>query len=140
VLTLTGHATPPQPVSPPALLASLPPSVAEPVLPTPALVPPTPALVPPSPPLEIDIGLVQTLWGTKIQMAEQGALPRPGALTQWETLVTNTTKGLGLDVMTWQTSIWQLASVTRPCFIEVFPEPTATRSELWVLARGVPQG
>src|SRR5262249_30382775 len=42
--------------------------------------------------------------------------------------------------MTWQTNIWQLPSVTRPCFIEVLPEPSATRPELWVLARGVPEG
>jgi general secretion pathway protein A len=139
VLTLTGHATPPQPVSPAAPLASLPPPVSEPASPV-APVLPTPALVPPSPPLEIDMGLVHTLWSTKIKAEGQGAPARLGALTPWETLLTNTAKGLGLDVMTWQTSIWQLASVTRPCFIEVFPEPPATRPEIWVLARGVAQG
>jgi len=42
--------------------------------------------------------------------------------------------------MTWQASIWQLQSVTRPCFIEVLPEPPASRPELWVLARGVTEG
>ena len=61
-------------------------------------------------------------------------------MTPWETLLTNTAKGLGLDVMTWQTSIWHLPGVTRPCFIEVLPEPPATRPEIWVLARGVAQG
>jgi hypothetical protein len=55
-------------------------------------------------------------------------------------MVTNTVGGLGLDVMTWQTGVWQLLSVTRPCFIEVLPEPSATRPDLWVLARGVSQG
>ena len=55
-------------------------------------------------------------------------------------MLTNTAKGLGLDVMAWQTSIWQLQSLTRPCFIEVFPEPSAARPELWVLARGVAEG
>jgi hypothetical protein len=146
VLALTGHATPPQPVSPPAPLASLSPPLAS--LPAPVSEPaspvapvlPTPALVPPSSPLEIDVGLAQTLWRTKIQAEEQGAQSRLGALTHWETLVTNTAKGLGLDVMTWQTSIWQLPSVTRPCFIEVLPEPPAARPGLWVLARGVPEG
>jgi len=42
--------------------------------------------------------------------------------------------------MTWQTSIWQLQSLTRPCFIEVLPEPSASRPEIWVLARGVTEG
>jgi hypothetical protein len=42
--------------------------------------------------------------------------------------------------MTWQTSIWQLQSLTRPCFIEVLPEPAASRPEIWVLARGVTEG
>ena len=139
VLALTGHARRSQPVSPPAPLASLPAPVSEPALPV-APVLPTPVLVPPSPPLEIDMGLVHTLWSTKIQAEGQGAPARLGALTPWETLLTNTAKGLGLDVMTWQTSIWHLPGVTRPCFIEVLPEPPATRPEIWVLARGVAQG
>jgi hypothetical protein len=61
-------------------------------------------------------------------------------LTSWETIITNTVKGLGLDIMTWQTSIWQLPSLTRPCFIEVLPEPPASRPELLILARGVSEG
>jgi general secretion pathway protein A len=139
VATLTGQATSPQPVSSPVPLASMPSAVSEPLLPR-APVLPTPVLVPPSSPLEIDMGLVQTLWRTKIQAEGLGVPARLGALTQWETPVTNTAKGLGLDVMTWQTGIWQLPSVTRPCFIEVLPEPSAARPELWVLARGVSQG
>jgi general secretion pathway protein A len=139
VLTLTGHATLPPPVSPPAPLASLPAPISEPASPV-APVLPTPALVPLAPPLEIDMGLVQTLWRTKVQAEEQAAPARLSTLTPWETLVTNTAKGLGLDVMTWQTSIWQLPGVTRPCFIEVFPEPPATRPEIWVLVRSVSQG
>ena len=103
---------------------------------------PVPAteLVPPVPPLEIDAGLSQTLWRAKIQAEEQGTRSYLGGLTSWETILTNTAKGLGLDVMAWQTSIWQLQSLTRPCFIEVFPEPSAARPELWVLARGVAEG
>ena len=129
VLALTGYATLPQPVSPPGPLASLPAPVSEPASPV-APVLPTPVLVPPSPSLEIDMALVHTLWSTKIQAEGQGAPARLGTLTPWETLLTNTAKGLGLDVMTWQTSIWHLPGVTRPCFIEVLPEPPATRPEI----------
>jgi hypothetical protein len=96
--------------------------------------------VPPPSPLEIDVGLAQTLWRAKIQAEEQGIRLQLGELTSWEMIVTTTAKGLGLDVMTWQTSIWQLQSLMRPCFIEVLPEPSAPRPELWVLARGVSDG
>jgi len=104
------------------------------------LMPSTPELVPPAPPFDIDAGLAQTLWRAKIQAEEQGTRSYLGVLSSWETILTNTAKGLGLDVMAWQTSIWQLQSLTRPCFIEVFPEPSALRPELWVLARGVTEG
>jgi general secretion pathway protein A len=100
----------------------------------------TPALVPPSPPQEADVGLAQTLWRVKAQVEERESPSHLGALASWETSLTNTARGLGLDVMTWQASIWQLQSVTRPCFIEVLPEPPASRPELWVLARGVTEG
>jgi len=138
VLALTRHTTPPQPVSLPPPTA-LPLSVSEPAPPVvPVLA--TPGLAPPSSPLEIDVGLAQTLWRAKIQVEEQGTRFRLGGLISWETIVTNTAKGLGLDVMAWQTSIWQLQSLTRPCFIEVLPEPSASRPEIWVLARGVTEG
>jgi general secretion pathway protein A len=157
VLAVTRHTAPPQPVAlppPPAsrpqeiLLpkqhplsqpASLPPPLSEPASPV-APVLATPALVPPAPPLAIDVGLAQTLWQAKIQAEEQATRSHLGGLTSWETIVTNTAKGLGLEVMTWQTSIWQLQSLTRPCFIEVLPEPSASRPELWVLTRGVTEG
>ena len=156
VLSLTRSTTPPQPATLPSLAAlpqdillpkqplisqlpSLPPPVSEPASPVePVLVPP--ALVPPAPPLEIDVGLTQTLWRAKIQTEEQGTRSHLAVLTSWETILTNTAKGLGLEVMAWQTNIWQLQSVTRPCFIEVLPEPSASRPELWVLARGVSEG
>ena len=139
VLAVTRPTPPPQPAAllPPP--APLPPPVSEPASSV-ASVPATPEFIPPAPPLEIDVGLAQTLWRAKIQAEEQGARSYPGGLTSWETIVTNTAKGLGLDVMTWQTSIWQLQSLTRPCFIEVLPEPSALRPELWVLARGVTEG
>ena len=117
-LAVTRH-TPPSP--PAAALASGPfAAVSEPASSVgPVLA--TPELVPPVPPLEIDAGLSQTLWRAKIQAEEQGTRSYLGGLTSWETILTNTAKGLGLDVMAWQTSIWQLQSLTRPCFIEVFP-------------------
>jgi len=134
VSAMTRHTPSPPPSSPVPL-----PRASEPassVVPVPA----TPALVPPAPPFDIDVGLTQTLWRAKIQAEEQGTRSSLGGLTTWETILTNTAKGLGLDVMAWQTSIWQLQSLTRPCFIEVFPEPSAARPELWVLARGVAEG
>ena len=138
VWALTRHTTPPPPASLPSP-APLPLSIPEPASPV-APVLATPVLVPPPSPLEIDVGLAQTLWRAKIQAEEQGTRFHPGALTSWETILTNTAKGLGLDVMTWQTSIWQLQSLTRPCFVEVLPEPSVSRPELWVLVRGVTEG
>jgi general secretion pathway protein A len=162
VLAPTRNTASPQPASLPSLAArpqdillpkqppisqptSLPPPAALPLSvsePTSSVVPvlATPALVPPAPPLEIDVGLTQTLWRAKIQTEEQGTRSHLAGLTSWETILTNTAKGLGLEVMAWQTNIWQLQSVTRPCFIEVLPEPSASRPELWVLARSVNEG
>lgn len=139
VLAVTRHTAPPQLTALPPPPASLPAPVSAPASPV-APVLATPALVPPAPPLEIDVGLTQTLWQAKIQAEEQGTRSHLGGLTSWETILTNTAKGLGLEVMAWQTNIWQLQSVTRPCFIEVLPEPSASRPELWVLARSVTEG
>jgi len=100
----------------------------------------TPVVLPPPPPLEADISLAQTLWRVKAQAEELVAPSQLGALTSWEPVVTRAAGGLGLDVMPWQASIWQLQSVTRPCFIEVLPEPSASRPTLWVMARGVAEG
>jgi general secretion pathway protein A len=132
VLALTRSTTLPPPFS-------LPPPVYEPAS---SLAPvlPTPALVPPSPPPEAEVSLAQTLWRVKAQLEERVSPSNLGALASWETSLTNTARGLGLDVMTWQASVWQLQSLTRPCFIEVFPEPPASRPELWVLVRGVTEG
>jgi len=142
VLAVTKHTPPPAVLPQPAALppppAPLPP-VSEPASAV-APVPATPELVPPAPPLDIDVGLTQTLWRAKIQAEEQGTRSHLGGFTSWETLLTNAAKGLGLDVMAWQTNIWQLQSLTRPCLIEVLPEPSASRPELWVLARSVTEG
>jgi general secretion pathway protein A len=139
VLAVSRNTAPPQLTALPPQPASLPAPVSVPASPV-APVLATPALVPPAPPLEIDVGLTQTLWQAKIQAEEQGTRSHLGGLTSWETILTNTAKGLGLEVMAWQTNIWQLQSVTRPCFIEVLPEPSASRPELWVLARSVTEG
>jgi general secretion pathway protein A len=139
ILAVTRNTAPPQLTALPPQPASLPLPVSEPASPV-APVLATPALVPPAPPLEIDAGLTQILWRAKIQTEEQGTRSHLAGLTSWETILTNTAKGLGLEVMAWQTNIWQLQSVIRPCFIEVLPEPSASRPELWVLARGVSEG
>jgi general secretion pathway protein A len=137
-MALMKPAAPSQPAALPPL-ATLPPPVSEPASPV-APVLATPVFVPPPPPLEIDVGLTHTLWRTKMRAEEQEAQSSLGAFPNWEAIVTQTAKGLGLDVITWQTSIWQLQSVTRPCFIEVLPEPQASRPELWVMARSVTEG
>jgi len=100
----------------------------------------TPVLVPPSPPLEVDVGLAQTLWRLKTQAEEQVSQAQLGGGASWETVLTRMVGGLGLEVMTWQASIWQLPNLTRPCFIEVLPEPSASRPVLLVLARGIAEG
>ena len=45
-----------------------------------------------------------------------------------------------LDVMSFQPRLAQLSHISRPCFLEVLPHASAERAELWVLARGLPDG
>ena len=61
-------------------------------------------------------------------------------LNSWEPVVTTVAGGLGLDIMAWQTSIWQVQSVMRPCLIEILPESSASRPEIWVMVRAVADG
>lgn len=42
--------------------------------------------------------------------------------------------------MTIQADLAQLARLSRPCLIEVVPEPTSSQQVLWVLARGTDDG
>ena len=137
VLALTRSAAP----SPPAPLppASLPQPVYEPASPIAPMLA-TPLLSPPSPPLEVDVSLAQTLWRVKAQAEERLSQSQLGVLSSWETPLTHSAGGLGLEVMTWQASIWQLQSLTRPCFMEVFPESSTSRPGLWVMARGSAEG
>jgi len=142
VSALTGSAAPSLPAPPPPAplpLASLPPPVYEPASPISPILP-TPVLSAPSLPLEVDVGLAQTLWRVKARVEERVSQSQLGALSSWETPLTNIAGGLGLDVMVWQASIWQLQSLTRPCFMEVFPESSTTRPGLWVIARGSADG
>jgi general secretion pathway protein A len=132
VSALTRGAAPPPP-------AALPQPVYEPASAV-APVLATPVVLPPPPPLDMDIHLAQTLWRVKAHAEELVAPSQPGALTNWESVVTRAAAGMGLDIMAWQATIWQLPEVTRPCFLEVLPEPSAPRPVLWVMARGVADG
>lgn len=128
--------------TPPGPLTAPPPDplpVSEPDAPVAAL-PATPVLSPPSPPLSADMHLAQALWHVKTQAEALVSQSRFGAWSSWDPVVTNAAAGLGLDVLAWQTSIWQVQSVTRPCLIEVLPEPDAPRPGLWVIARAVADG
>lgn len=139
---------------PPASVpASLPPSAPLdapelPLLPTAASepataiipVPAVPMLVPPAPPIEADMGWAQMLWRLKGQVEELLPYPQAGAVSTWETLLTQAGTTLGLDVMPWQANIWQVQSVTRPCLMEMLPTVAAIRPALWVLVRGLPDG
>ncbi|MBM3222906.1 MAG: hypothetical protein FJZ47_03760 [Candidatus Tectomicrobia bacterium] len=100
----------------------------------------TPALPPPAPPMEVDIQLVQTLWRTKIQLEERVSQAQLSLGTTWEPLLVPTLRRLGFDVMAWETGLWPLVNVSRPCLIELLPEPTATRPVLVVLVRGLADG
>jgi len=134
---LTRGAAPAPPVLVPAVQPPAP--VYEPAAPVSPLVA-TPTLSPPAPPLEVDVSLAQTLWRVKTQAETLVSPSQFGALTSWEAVVTNIAVSLGFDVMVWQASIWQLQSVTRPCLMEVLPEPSATRPGLWVVVRAVADG
>ncbi len=103
-------------------------------------VPAVPMLVPPAPPIEADMGWAQVLWRLKGQVEELPPYPQAGPVSTWETLLTQAGTTLGLDVMPWQASIWQVQSVTRPCLMEMLPTAPAVRPGLWVLVRGLPDG
>lgn len=129
VWSLTRSPAPPPEVPPP-------PPVSEPAT---SVMPvlPTPAIVPPAAPLEADVSLAQTLWRVKTQAEEQVAPSQPSG---WEAVLTQIAGGWGFDIMTWEASIWQLQSLLRPCFIEVYPDPPGLRPVLWILARGSAEG
>jgi hypothetical protein len=88
---------------------------------------------------EGELAYARTLWQIKAQTQSfLAALPVTQG-TSWETALSDSARVAGLDVMPLRLSIWQLQKVSRPCFIEVFPEPEAPPA-LWVLARGQEDG
>ena len=82
--------------------------------------------------------LLRTLWQVKVEA--EAALPGSGEpfSADWDGLLRST--GGGLDVMSFQPRLAQLSHISRPCFLEVLPHAAAERPELWVLARGLPDG
>lgn len=132
VLALTRRTLPPP-------LAAVPEPIYEPAAPV-VPVPPTPPLVPPSLPFEVDLDLVHTLGRVKAQAEALVTPAQLAGLTTWETPVTSAAAALGLDVMAWQASLWQLPSVARPCLIELLRESIAARPTLGIMVRGVAEG
>jgi hypothetical protein len=96
-------------------------------------------LPPPAAP-EADLTLARALWRLKSQAEEVAAHASASPLTHWETFLTGVAGTTGMEVMPWQAGLWQLQSISRPCLIEVMPDPTASRPSLWVLARGLADG
>ena len=140
VSALTQSAVPQPPaLQPPALQPPEPQPVSEPAAPV-APLPAPAALSPPAPALAVDVSLAQALWRVKAQAEALVSQSQFGVWSGWEPVVTPIAGGLGLDVMAWQAGIWQVQSVTRPCLIEVLPEPSASRPGLWVLARAIAEG
>lgn len=97
---------------------------------------PTPAPDTAAPQVRSD--LLQTLWDVKVEA--EAALPASGAVfsADWGSLLRSA--GSELDVMAFQPRLTQLPHISRPCFLEVLPHASAEHAELWVLARGLPDG
>ena len=97
-----------------------------------------PAAAPQTPAPQVQSDLLQTLWNVKVEA--EAALPGAGELfsADWGSLLRSA--GSGLDVMAFQPRLTQLPRISRPCFLEVLPHASAEHAELWVLARGLPDG
>lgn len=130
--------SPPSPTQPVPAAPGLPP--AEPATTLAALTLATPPVVPPGTPLEMDMALTLRLWRAKTQAEEQVSQGQWPVGTSWETIMAPTLRGVGLDVMTWQATPSQVTPLTRPCLLEVFPEPGAVRPVLVVLVRSLAEG
>ena len=93
---------------------------------------------PKSPKPHENTALSQTLW--RLRKNAEAMLPslQDPAAADWERLLR--TVADELDVMRFQPRLAQLPHISRPCLIEVLPHVTAPYAELWVLARGVPDG
>ena len=99
---------------------------------------PGPAAAPEKPAPQVPSELLRTLW--KVKVEAEAALPASGETpaTDWARLLRSA--GGGLDVMSFQPRLARLPLISRPCFLEVLPHAAAERAELWVLARGLPDG
>ena len=93
---------------------------------------------PEKPETQVQSELLQALW--RVKVAAESALPASGEpfSADWDSLLRSA--GSGLDVMSFQPRLAQLPFISRPCFLEVLPHASAERAELWVLARGLPDG
>ena len=97
-----------------------------------------PAATPEKPAPQVQSELLRTLWQVKVEA--EAALPAAGEtpVTDWSRLLRSA--GGGLDVMSFQPRLARLPLISRPCFLEVLPHAAAERAELWLLARGLPDG
>jgi general secretion pathway protein A len=115
-----------------------------PPLPPPAAPPPPPLLSAPLPPsplsIEVNLPLAQTLWQVKTQA--EGLLSPTSTVppTARQAVVIQTANAMGFDAIAIQAEASQLSLFSRPCLIEVIPEPPAPQPVLWVLARGLEAG
>jgi N-acetylmuramoyl-L-alanine amidase len=106
--------------------------------------PPPPLIVAPLPPsplsIEVNLPLAQRLWQVKTQA--DGLLSPASAMppTERQAMVIQTANALGFDAIAIQAEASQLSLFSRPCLIEVVPEPPASQPVLWVLARGLEAG
>ena len=89
-------------------------------------------------PAQVDMALSKSLWRLKLNAEAILTTLRDPTTPDWEKLLR--TAADGLEVMAFQPRLAQLPNISRPCFIEVLPHVAAPRAELWVLARGVPDG
>jgi general secretion pathway protein A len=114
-----------------------PPPLPQPTIPPPTAVSSPPAASPSQPQVpDTDLALVRTLWRLKTQ-TEALLPPAQGKLPEsWEQVLTPTAEAAGLAVMPMQAILPQLTYLSRPCFIEVTPQPTTPQPELWVLLQG----
>jgi general secretion pathway protein A len=99
-------------------------------------------LPPPQSPLslEVNLPLAQALWQVKTQAED---LLSPAFITQSperQAAIIQTANAMGFDAIAMPADTSQLALFSRPCLIEVVPEPTVTQPVLWVLARGMDAG
>lgn len=82
--------------------------------------------------------LSRLLWRWKMNAEANLPVLRDAASADWRMLLAEV--GSGQNVIPFQPRLAQLPHISRPCFVEVLPHASAPHSELWVLARGVPDG